>query len=536
MHPMLRPPLFATVLTLSLASTSSAQAIGAELGLQKRLLPGEEYTLSPQKLFQQGRDVFVANWTVAEGQGRPLTKGTGAALSDPSDPLVFPRSMNRVSGPDANSCAGCHNFPISGGAGDIVTNVFVLGQRFDFATFDSADGTPTKGDVDELGNEVTLQSVGNSRQTVGMFGSGFIEMLARQITSDLQAIRNTIPPGGSAALKSKGISFGTLSRDGAGAWITTAVEGLPAPSLASAGAGSPPNLLVRPFHQAGAVISLRQFTNNAMNHHHGIQSVERFGAGLDPDGDGIVDELSIADVSAASVYQAALDVPGRVLPEKGPVREAVRNGEHTFVSIGCSSCHVPSLPLDGAGWVYTEPNPFNPAGNLLLSDAYVASYGPLAVDLTDDSLPGVRPKAKAGIVEIAAFTDFKLHDITSGPGDPNVEPLDMHAPGGSVAFFAGNSRFLSAKLWGAASQMPYYHHGEYTTLRQAVEAHAGEATGVMALWNALTAAERDEVIEFLKSLQILPSNAKGLFCDANGKKVVWPSFPWIVGQDVPPLP
>jgi hypothetical protein len=84
--------------------------------------------------------------------------------------------------------------------------------------------------------------------------------------------------------------------------------------------------------------------------------------------------------------------------------------------------------------------------------------------------------------------------------------------------------------------MPYYHHGEYTTLRQAVEAHAGEASGVMTLWNALTPAKRNEVIEFLKSLQILPSNAKGLVCDANGKKTGWPTFPWVVGQDVPPLP
>jgi hypothetical protein len=522
--------------TLSIVAGASAQTVGAELGLPTRLQPGEEYTLGPLELFLHGRDVFAANWTVAEGQGRPLTKGTGAPVSDPTDPLVFPRSMNRISGLDANSCAGCHNMPFVGGAGEFVTNVFVLGQRFDFPTFDSADGVPTKGDVDELGNEVTLQDIGNSRQTVGMFGGGFIEMLARQITADLQLIRDTIAPGGSAQLKSKGISFGTLARDGAGLWITSGVEGLPAPSLASAGAGSPPNLIVRPFHQAGAVISLRQFTNNAMNHHHGIQTVERFGVGADPDGDGIADELAIADVSAASVFQAALDVPGRVLPDKGPLREAVRRGEHTFVSIGCSSCHVPSLPLDGEGWIYSEPNPYNPTGNLGLGDDYVAAHGPLTLDLTDKDLPGPRPPVKAGMVEVFAFTDFKLHDITTGAGDPNVEPIDMHQPAGSGAFFAGNSRFLSARLWGAASQMPYYHHGQYTTLRQAVEAHAGEATGVMSLWNALAPSQRDDVIEFLKSLRILPQGAKAAMCDSTGKKVGWPAFPWTTGQDVPALP
>ena len=57
------------------------------------------------------------------------------ALSDPSAPLVFPWNFSRFSAPDANSCAGCHNVPIMGGAGDIVANVFVLGQRFDSRSF-----------------------------------------------------------------------------------------------------------------------------------------------------------------------------------------------------------------------------------------------------------------------------------------------------------------------------------------------------------------------------------------------------------------
>jgi len=102
-----------------------------------------------------------------------------------------------VSGPDANSCADCHAQPfgIAGGHGDIVTNVFVLGQPFDFATFDRLDFLPTKGWVNELGRPVTLQSIANSRVTIGVFGSGFIEMLARQITHDLQAIRDMVAPG-----------------------------------------------------------------------------------------------------------------------------------------------------------------------------------------------------------------------------------------------------------------------------------------------------------------------------------------------------
>lgn len=83
-------------------------------------------------------EAILARWTVEEGAGRPKSKGTGLPLADEQDPLVFPRNFNRISGPDTNSCAGCHNMPATGGGGDIVANVFVLGQRFDFATFNSA--------------------------------------------------------------------------------------------------------------------------------------------------------------------------------------------------------------------------------------------------------------------------------------------------------------------------------------------------------------------------------------------------------------
>jgi len=107
-------------------------------------------------------------WTSQEGAGRPLTKGTGMPLSNAHEPLVFPRNFNRISGPDTNSCSGCHNKPYIGGGGDIAANVFVLGQRFDSVTFNPTNLAGTQATADELGNLTTLQSVGNSRKTIGM--------------------------------------------------------------------------------------------------------------------------------------------------------------------------------------------------------------------------------------------------------------------------------------------------------------------------------------------------------------------------------
>ena len=137
----------------------------------------------------------------------------------------------------------------------------MLGQRFDFASFDHNDMLSTKGATDERGQFVTLQTIANERKTIGMNGSGFIEMLARQMTADLQAIRDSITPGTARTVASKGVLFGTLARRIDGSWDTSGVRGLPAPSLASADSSHPPSLVMMPFHQAGAAVSLRQFAD-----------------------------------------------------------------------------------------------------------------------------------------------------------------------------------------------------------------------------------------------------------------------------------
>ena len=67
---------------------------------------------------------------------------------------------------------------MSGGGGDVVTNVFVLGQRFDFATFDPADTLPTRRAVDEASKPVSLLEAANERATTGMFGAGYLVMSA----------------------------------------------------------------------------------------------------------------------------------------------------------------------------------------------------------------------------------------------------------------------------------------------------------------------------------------------------------------------
>jgi CxxC motif-containing protein (DUF1111 family) len=138
----------------------------------------------------------------------------------------------------------------------------------------------------------------------------------------------------------------------------------------------------------------------------------------------------------------------------------------------------------------------------------------LNIDLTSDDLPGPRLKPdEAGIVWVPAFTDLKLHDITSGPGDPNAELLDQNQLTGSAKFFAGNTKFITRKLWGVGNSGPYMHHGKFTTMREAILAHSGEALSSRQAFEALSAYDRDCVIEFLKTLQILPPGTRRLTVD-----------------------
>lgn len=503
-------------MTFALASLFllAADRLGQEKSVPRHLT--DPHTASTAETIAHGKLLFHANWTDQDGGGRPLSKGNGRPLADLTQPLVGSRAFNRISAPDANSCGGCHNLPYPGGGGDFVTNVFVLGQRFDHVTFDPNDRLPTRGTLTEDNTPATLQTVANVRASTGLFGAGYIELLAREITTDLQHIRNSVKAGETKALTSKGISFGSISLTKEGLWNVSKVEGLPRLSLLSSGSNDPPSLVVRPWHQAANVVSLREFTNNAYNHHHGIQTVERFGADTDPDGDGFMNEMTKADVTAVVLYQASLPVPGRVIPNNPVIERAVLNGERVFESIGCASCHTPKLPLNSSTFV--EPGPYNPPGNVRTGE------GPEAVLKLDAAeLPSPRLSVdKTGITWVPAFTDMKVHDITDA-SDP--EPLDMNWGPWAKGFPQGNRRFLTKRLWGFYNEPPYYHHGLYTTARQAVLAHGGEARSSRSRFQNLPEYDQDSLIEFLKTLQVLPPGTKHLVVDENFRPRSWPPTP-----------
>lgn len=483
----------ALLLCVALAAQDRAR-LGRESAVATHLKDGEEFRTSVTALIEHGRTLFTANWTEEDGAGRPLTRGTGEPLTDTSRPLRGARAFNRFSGPDANSCRGCHNSPfgMAGGNGDFVTSGLSSAERFDFVTFEQGRAA-----------ERSLTAVGNVRTTPGLFGAGYLEMLARQLTTELQRTRDLMPRGESRRLVAGGISFGTLARRRDGTWDTDGVEGLPPRSLETPGASAKPSLTIEPWRQSDTVTSLRDLTNTAFNQHLGIQTIERFGAGADTDGDGVINELTRADVTAVVLFLATLPVPGRVIPNDPAIERAIADGERNFDRIGCATCHVPSLRLERTQWLYS-PGPFAPNRTQRRTRTR-----PLQVDLTSPSLPQPRltpASADAATIEVPAYTDFKLHDI-SDPDDP--APAD------------GNRRFLTRRLWGVGNQSPYFHHGAFTTLRRAVLAHSGEAKPQRLAFERLASSEQDALIEFLKSLQVLPPSAAARVIDEHGRPKAW---------------
>src|SRR5713101_6649224 len=83
-------------LVIAALGQSPSSQVGREVAISIHLQDGEEFTTSIGQLIQYGAQLFNAKFTVQEGAGRPLSKGTGGPISDPSSPLVFPRNFDRI--------------------------------------------------------------------------------------------------------------------------------------------------------------------------------------------------------------------------------------------------------------------------------------------------------------------------------------------------------------------------------------------------------------------------------------------------------
>ena len=267
------------------------------------------------------------------------------------------------------------------------------------------------------------------------------------------------------------------------------------------------DFIIKPIQSKGHIVSLREFVVKAMNSHFGIQAIERFGA--DADGDGVLNELTPGDVTALVVFMAKLPPPGRVMPSHPEAIAAVERGETLFAEIGCAVCHIPELPL--ASPIFSEPSPFNPTGKLQLSEV----TQPFEVDLTAEGPASRLRRREDGTVMVPVFTDLKRHDM----GDV----LDNET---LVIAGVPTNMWLTRKLWSVASEPPFLHHGRATLMSEAILAHGGEGQAARDVFAGLPEGDRDAVVEFLKTLQVLPEDSTDLVVTegetgGDGNRTVW---------------
>ena len=414
-----------------------------------------------------GEELFSAKFTTLDGAGRP--DATGAIV-----PTKVRRrghlTFQRLAGLDANACASCHNEPVAGGAGSFTANVFVS-EGFESADFDTID-----------------PQFSNERNTNALQGAGLIELLAREMTTDLRAQRQALlkkarqsGEPATAELTSKGVSFGSITAGSDGTLDVSKLDGID------------DDLTLRPFSQKGVFASLRQFTVNAMNAHHGIQPSERFGAAWtgtdDFDADGHKNEMSPGQISALVAFQATLPAPTRKQDLPDIWQSAADEGEALFTEIGCASCHIPALPLESLKFL--DPGPYDTAGTLRQSD--VAT--PLVYDLGTLDWVKALPRDDQGRVLVPLFGDLKRHKIADAQNDTFGNELLAQR-------FVARDVFITAELWGIGSTAPYGHRGDLTTLDEVILAHGGEAADSRKAYAALGETERQSIIAFLRSLEI----------------------------------
>jgi hypothetical protein len=418
-------------------------------------------------LIERGRELFKAKFTTVDGAGRP--KATQAIIPTKRKTGVNP-PFSRTSGPDSNSCFGCHNDPVEGGSGDDVANVFVS-EGFESAQFDTTD-----------------PSFSSERHTIALMGAGLVELIAREMTADLQAIRadavrhaRETGEDCRADLISKGVRFG---------WVVARADGMV--DLDSVD-GVDSDLIVRPFSRKGVFTSLRQFTINALNIHHGMEAIERFGVRWTGSHDfaesGVPDAITAGDVSALVAFQATLPLPRVKADLPDDWRAAAREGEAHFKEIGCASCHIETLPLKSL--VFTDPAPYDMAGTLRAAETKT----PIRIDLAQFPFAKTLQKNDKGEWLIPLYSDLKRHLIV----DESINPLGNEL---QAQRFVERDVFLTPRLWGVGSTAPYGHNGAFRMLDEIIAAHGGEARFSRDAYLALDPQQRDAVVAFLRSLVI----------------------------------
>jgi CxxC motif-containing protein (DUF1111 family) len=160
-----------------------------------------------------------------------------------------------------------------------------------------------------------------------------------------------------------------------------------------------------------------------------------------PDVEDSVDPATgTSDIDHAADFMRLLAPP----PPLRPTASALAGGR-VFDRINCTACHTPVL------------------------------------------FTGSSPVAALAFKPVPLFSDLLLHDMgTLGDG---IEQAPAKA-----------TELRTAPLWGLRARGPFLHDGRATTVDQAIRAHEGQGAPSRNRYNALGAAERQQLLDFLSTI------------------------------------
>jgi CxxC motif-containing protein (DUF1111 family) len=160
----------------------------------------------------------------------------------------------------------------------------------------------------------------------------------------------------------------------------------------------------------------------------------------------LIDGMSAIDKFSAFMRFLAPPAPS---PDTPGGADSIKNGRATFDSVGCAYCHTPSLQT---------------------------GYSRVAA-MTNQTA--------------ALFSDLSLHDMGTGLAD------------GISQGEAGPREFRTAPLWGLGQRIFFLHDGRTSDLIAAIRAHqstGSEASSVVSRFLSLTEAQKQDLLNFLRSL------------------------------------
>jgi hypothetical protein len=419
----------------------------------------------PFRSVRRGRQLFQRKFTSLQGLGPRKRGGLGDIQADAE-----------LGAGLADSCAGCHGRPrgSAGFGGDVFTRP-------------------------------------DSRDAPHLFGLGLVEMLADEMTAALRATRahalaeaRALRRPVTRSLLAKGISFGRIRALPDGGLDTSQVEGVD------------PDLRVRPFFADGREFSIRAFTVGAFQAEMGLQAADpdllfassggrvltpsglvldgtldriapppARNPSVDPDGDGVSDEVPVSLVDHMEFYLLNYFKPGTYQQTPQSLK-----GLDRFVSIGCASCHVPTLTIEHDRRVADVETVYDPTRGIF-NNLFATATALFSTVRDGSGFPERKVPQRGRFVVENFFSDLKRHDLGPAFWERQFD--------GSL-----HRLFVTEPLWGVASSAPYGHDGRSVNLEEVILRHGGEAQGARDAFAVLPVRGRQEILAFLNTLVLFP--------------------------------